>query len=295
MSNEIGLLAKVLQTNEEELKTKLADENGVKEIETRIGNLKVFKSNEEFTSMMNNYKTSLKDTLYAEQKGSIHESLENSLINKFGLSEVKRGEHFKTTDELINKIIEEKTKVSKASADGNDKELEKAQAKILELNNALIERETNLKKEYGSKLKGMQINATLSGIKSMIDEPDDIIDGKLDFIKYQFEKEFSLVEKDGKFIVYKGEEVFRDENFKEKPLESVLMEIASKISKVKSSPASGRGANSKTTSRESGTLDFSSFKTWDDFLNANSELRNLRIGDPKLNKYYEQFRKSKGE
>ena len=48
MSNEIGLLAKVLQTNEEELKTKWSDENGVKEIETRIGNLKVFKSNEEF-------------------------------------------------------------------------------------------------------------------------------------------------------------------------------------------------------------------------------------------------------
>ena len=295
MSNEIGLLAKVLQTNEEELKTKLSDENGVKEIETRIGNLKVFKSNEEFTSMMNNYKTSLKDTLYAEQKGSIHESLENSLINKFGLSEVKRGEHFKTTDELINKIIEEKSKVSKASADGNDKELEKAQAKIQELNSLFVEKENAMKQEYGSKLKGMQINASLSGIKSVIDEPDDIIDGKLDFIKYQFEKEFSLVEKDGKFIVYKGEEVFRDENFKEKSLESVLIEIASKISKVKSSPASGRGANSKTTSKESGTIDFSSFKTWDDFLNANQELRNLRVGDPKLNKYYEQFRKSKGE
>lgn len=295
MSKEISLLSKVLGEDEQALATKLADENGYKEIETKIGGLKVFKSNDEYTGVLNNYRNSLKDVFYNEHKGSIHESLENNIMSKYGVT-LKRGEDFKKTDELIDKIIEEKSKAVKAAGSGDDKELQKAQAKIQELNEALLQQETKFKNDYEGKLKDLQITSVLSGIKPMLDVPNENLNENLEFIKYKFEKDgFSIREKDGKHIVYKGEEIYRDQTtYKEIPLESVLLEIASKVSKVKTSPAAGRGATT-TTATATNTIDFSAYSTWEEAVRAETNLQNLTIGSAKANQYYEQFLKSKGQ
>jgi hypothetical protein len=291
MSKEIGLLSKVLGEDVETLTTKLADENGYKEIETKLDGFKVFKSNDEYLSTLNNYKNSIKDSLYAEHKGSIHESFEKNLLQKHNL-DYKRGEHFKTTDELVEKIIEEKAKAGKAAGEGNDKELEKATLKIQELSKQLTDKETELHSTYGQKIKDLYVGSVLSGIKPLLDEPTEMLDGKLEFIKYQFEKEFSIREKDGKYVVYKGDEVYRDAtSYKEMPLESVLQEIASKVSKLKTSPAAGRGANNSGNNNP--TNDYSQFKTWEEVL-AKTELGKLRTGDVQLNKAYGEWKKSQG-
>lgn len=293
MSNEIGLLTKVVGMDEATVTEKLKTPEGVKEIEDTIAGMKIFKTNAEYTSSMNNYKDMLKDQLYNDHKASVLEMSEKKILEKNGLS-WKRGTDFNSLDELVDKIADEKVKAAKAGSSGDNKELEKAQAKIAELTNQMNEEKTKLQNEFGSKLISKEIDATLSGIKPLLDIESDKVNTTADFIKYSFNQEYNLREKDGKYIVFKGDEIHRDANYKEVPLEVVMMEVASKVAKIKSSPAAGRGVDTNTANNPD-SFDFSSFATWDAFLETQTELRKLTNGHPTLLKYYEAFKKSKGQ
>lgn len=293
MPKEIEILATITGMPVEELSTKLSTEDGQKEIEDKVKTFKVFRSGDEYTSHMNNYRTSVKDALYKEHHASIRESLESDLLKKHSL-DFKRGEHFKTTEDLMDKILEEKVKAAKASSSGDNKELEKATARIQELTQQMNSEKESLTKQFNEKLIGKEIDSALNGVKGIIDIEKEKLDSALKFIKFEFGNEFSLREKDGKYLVFKGDEIHRDADYKEVPLEVVLQEIASRSFKVKTSPASGRGGNNQHTTSTPESFDFSGFKTWEEFLDARTDLRKLTIGDPTLNQWREAWKKQKG-
>lgn len=294
MPKEIEILATVIGMPVEELSTKLSTEEGQKEIEDKVKTFKVFRGNDEYTSHMNNYRNSVKDALYKEHHASTREALENELLKRHGF-DYKRGEHFKNTEDLVDKILEEKVKLAKAKDTGDNKELEKATARIQELTQQMNQEKETLIKQFNEKLIGKEIDAALMGVKSTIDVEKEKIDNALRFVKYEFGNEFSLREKDGKYLVFKGDEIYRDADYKEVPLDVVLQEIASRSFKIKNSPAGGRGGNNQHTATTPETFDFSGFKTWESFLDARTDLRKLTIGDPVLSQWREAWKKQKGE
>ncbi len=295
MSKELGLLTKVVGMDEATLTEKLSTPEGEKEISDKIAGMKVFKTNDEYLAHMNNHKDMLKDTLYNDHKATVLEMTEKNILAKSGLA-WKRGEQFKNIEELVEKIAEEKVKLAKASGGGgtgDTKALDELNAKMEKLIADHTAEKNTLISSHQGMLMGKELDIALSGIKPLLDVETERLDGVTDFIKFNFNRDFTLREKDGKYEVFKGDAVYRDAEHKIVPLDVVLSNIATQVAKVKSSPASGRGNNN--TGGDASSTDFSGFKDWNDFVNSQPELRKLTTGDPKLNSYYEAFMKSKGK
>lgn len=293
MSKELELLSSVTNIPSEELATKLQSEEGANEIKSQIEGYRIYRTDKDYETLLKDHKDSLKDKLYNEHKGSIHESLEKKLLHKHGV-EFKQGTDFNSTDELIDKILEIKIASARASSKGDNKELEAALAKIQELTQSSALEKENLLKEFSSKLVNKEMDSALFGIKSKLDVEDDKLESALGYIKYQFGQEFSIQEKDGQFKVFKGDTVYRNNEHQEIPLDVVLQEIAGKSFKLKSSPVGGRGVLKTANETPLDNFDFSAYKTWEDLVAAKTELRKLTIGSPEYEKWYIAFKKSKG-
>lgn len=295
MSNEIGLLTKVVGMDEATLTEKMKTPEGVKEVGDKIAGMKIFPTNADYLTHMNNHKDMLKDTLYNDHKAAILEMQEKKLLEKNALT-WKRGTEFNTLDELVDKIAAEKVKAAKASGSGDNKALEDANAKIEELIRLHNEEKTTLASSYEKKVLGKELDATIFGkVLPMLDVENDKLEGIANYAKFGFESNgFTLREKEGKYVVFKGDVEYRDNEHKTVPLDVVLLNIVTPVAKIKSSPAAGRGVDTNTANNPD-AFDFSSFQTWEAFLETQTELRKLTTGHPTLNKYYEAFKKSKGQ
>lgn len=279
----VSLAASVLKVDP----TTLSTEEGIAAAEEKAKSLKVMTS-DEFNSTLNNYRESLKDTLYKEHKINIHSSIEKNLIEKYGLDENEfKG---KRTDEYIDRIIELKSKANPTGAD--TKELEKL-TKLLQDSKSEFERQLGeTKKEYETRIRGMMLEGELKAISPIIDTDDDKKQAQLDFIKYQFEKEYRFEEREGNIVVLKGDEIVRDADFKPVSVGAVLAQLAEKFAPIKQKAPAGRKPAGGGKGSES-TVDWSQFESFDDFQKTDSG-KNLTMGSAEWIKLYGEFRKAKG-
>jgi hypothetical protein len=206
MEKVAAVLASVLKVDP--TKIDLTNEDAIKSLEERAKSLKVFTS-DEFNSTMNNYKDSLKDTFYKEHKINIHGAIEKGLVEKYGLDgESLKG---KRTEDYIEAAME---KLGKSAKPADDKELEKLTKLLQDTKTDYEKKIGETTKQYEDRLRDMALGVELKGIENTLDIEDaEKRSAQLEFIKYQFNKEYSVVEKDGKYVVMKGEEVARDANY----------------------------------------------------------------------------------
>lgn len=293
----VTTLAGVLKVDPTELTTKLADEKGVDEVVSKIAEAKVFATNKDYLDHLNNYRASqvdiIKNEVYTNAKKDIHEAHEKELKREFGIENLEYGKDYKTTKELINHIITTKSKDS-----NTDKDKAEMLKKIEELNKAVETAPLKVREEYNAKITGMLLDTSINSIKSRVKADDDKIDEQLDYLKYKFEKEgYSITEKDGKYVVMKGEETVKNENFVPLSVQEVINQLAEKVLILKDKvPAGGRGGSQSGQNQNSGnSIDWSNYQTWDAFLKNNERGKSLTIGSTEANELYGQFMKAKGK
>lgn len=288
-----ALLASVLKMDSVDLST----DDGIKAVEERVKALKVY-TPEEFSGVLNNYKASLddnfkkeKDNLYKENKIQIHAAIEKELVEKYGLpSDDLKG---KKTTEYIDKIIE----LRGAGKTDDAKVIEEKLTKLLADNKAEYEKRIGeTKSQYEKRIMDMYLDSEMKSVETVLDVDDEKRSAQLEFIKYQFNKDYRVEERDGKYVVLKGEEVVRDANFQPKSVNSVMMEVAEKFAPIKKKAPAGRPKGNGLpggNGNNGDNIDWSQFNEFTDFMQTDRG-KHLTQGSKEWLEYYTSFKKAKG-
>lgn len=298
MSQEkaVELLSDVLKMKPEEVVEKLTTEDGVKELSDRKAALKVY-TNDEFLSIQNNYKDSLKDIHYKESKINIHQALEKDLANEYELS-AEEIAGLKTTKEYINKAIEKKIAKLKTTPGDNNKEIETLQKALDEKVKLLEELPKKAALEANEKVKNIILNSEIRLLASGVefegteDEKTQKLQDGIDYLKYKFNQQYSIGERDGKEIVLTADgEPLRDENtHKLVSVNEVLSRLSTTVfPKIK--PADGgRPRDNSKNGKDNGAIDLS--MGWDEFRKTERGSK-LIIGSREFLDLKDKFEKAK--
>jgi len=285
-----------------ELTEKIKTDEGALEVATKMKGLKVFESDAKHIEFLDNFlkakEQPIKDAAYKESKIAIHEKIEKEVKRKLGLDNWKLGTDYATTDELLEKAIAEKTK---ATGTDTNEEIKKRDAKILELTQ---KRDTELEdaiKPYSSEINGLLIGNALEMLRDKVEVDKEKVDGQLDFVRFQFDKQgLKIGKKDNKYVVLKqdGSPVVDETTFQPLSVSQVISNIAeANIPLKKSVPAGGRGGNNNNNQNQnSDSIDWSAFQGadgFDKFLQTESGKR-LTKGSQEANEAFGKWAKATG-
>ena len=143
----------------------------------------------------------------------------------------------------------------------------------------------------------MKIDNVLANVSSKLDVTDELKSGQLEFIKYNFDKKYSISEQDGQIVVLDKttDEVIKNEtDFSPESLSSVINRLAPTLVKFKTDDSkTGRG-DEFTNNKQSNDRAFSGMKTYDDF---NKHLTDKGISPTSLGgqEAYAKWKKSQGD
>jgi hypothetical protein len=284
-----------------ELTEKIKTDEGTKEVATKLSAMKVFKTEAEHLGFLDNFlkakEQPIKDAAYAESKKTIHEKIEKDFKRKYGVEAWEHGKDYATTDEMIEKLIADKTKNS--GTDTNE-EIKKRDAKILELTKARDKELEDAVKPYSSEINELLVGNALELLRDRVDIDKEKVDGQLDFVKYQLSQAgYTIAKKDGKYIFNdkEGKPVVND-TYQPLSISQVIQNIAeANIPLKKSGPVGGRGgSNNPANNNNSDSIDFSLFTGedgWSKFLQTDSGKR-LTKGSSESNELFAKWAKATG-
>src|SRR3990167_607511 len=171
---------------------------GKTEVQNAIKGIKGF-SGDEFTSVLNNHKESIKESLMKENKIEAARVREKSLKDKYKMTHLEEGKDYKSTEELVALILAEQVKSAKPG--DTDKEIEKRDTRIAELTKQL-ETDYVKKSDYENVVNtGLKnfIDAEIATYADKLDEANGEISNQLKFLR------FTMAEAGISFGLHKGE------------------------------------------------------------------------------------------
>lgn len=294
MNNEIVSAAlKTLNIDVDSVSGELTDDQ-IKEFTDKISQAKVY-DEATLNDLKSNVRKDFRSTIEKEVSGKTLSKFEKDAMQKYGL-ELKQGEDYQNAIELIDKIVS--TKVSESST---DETLTKELTTLREALKAKEEEKTTsnsaLEQAYKKQINDMKIDNVLAGVATKLDVSDELKSGQLEFIKYNFDKSYSLGEQDGQIVVLDKttNEVIKNEtDYSPESLSSVINRLAPTLVKFKTDDnKTGRAdeiINGKTTNDRA----FSTLKSYDDF---NKHLTDKGISPTSLEgqESYAKWRKSQGD
>ncbi len=241
-------------------------------IQPLFKDLKIFKNNTEFQSVLKNYHEGLKSGVEKQANINARASLEKDLLAKHNVT-LEHGKDFATTEELLDKIISIKAKPSGDPTADQKKIIELEQAILAEKKTAkdsLTQVQTAAEKKYFNAI----ISSELKNVSNIIDIDEAKLPGHLKFLKFQFDEQFSLKEGDdgSTLVIDKKGEIQKDgATFKPLTADQVLLGIVTSFSNIKdSSRPHGRGsAANGGGNQNNGPIDFSAFKSWKELSESN--------------------------
>lgn len=295
----IEVVATMSGIDKAELTEKIKTDEGMTEVSTKLSGLKVFKSEAEHLTFLDNFKKNIepaiKDAAYAESKKSIHEKIEKDLKKKYGFDVWEHGKDYTSTDEMLEKLISEKSK----NPTDSKVEIEKRDLKIKELTEKRDQELADAVKPFAGKINSLIIDNSLEALRPLVNIEKDKVDGQLDFVRFQFEKGgLKIGEKDNKYVVLKPDgSVYTNDLYQPLSVAEVFKTLAeANIPLHKQVPAGGRGGSQNSgqgQSNGSENIDWTQFAGvdgWDRFLKTESGKR-LTTGSPEANDLYSKFKK----
>lgn len=272
--------------------SELTDEQQTELID-KISTLKVF-TDESLKDRDSNIRKDFRTTIEKEVSGKTLEKFEKDFKQKFGV-DLKHGEDYQSALELAEKVLTKK--VSESSNDEElKKELDSLRSKIKAINEEKDQAINELTSKFTREKTDMILNSEISKFKNILDVSDELKDGQLEFIKYNFDKKYELREQDGQMIVFdksKQEIVKNQTDYSYESLSNVLEQIAPTLVKFKTTePKKGR-ANEIINEPVTDAV-VAKFKTLEDF---NKYLTDKRISQASNEgiRLYAAFKKSQGE
>jgi len=294
MNNEIVTAAlESLNIDVNDVSGELTDDQ-IKEFTDKISNAKVY-NEATLNELKSNVRKDFRGTIEKEVSGKTLSKFEKDAMQKYGM-DLKQGEDYQNAIELIDKIVS--NKVSESSM---DETLTKELTTLREALKAKEEDKTSsnsaLESAYKKQINDMKIDNVLASVASKLDVTDELKSGQLEFIKYNFDKSYTIAEQDGKMVVLdkSTNEVIKNENdYSPETLSSVINRLAPTLVKYKTEEnKTGRAdelINGKTTNDRA----FSGMKNYDEF---NNHLTGKGISPTSLEgqEAYAKWRKSQGD
>jgi hypothetical protein len=302
----VNVLAPLLNMEAEQVKTKIASDEGLTEIETKLKGMKVFESNQKYLETLNAYGASQKDIHYKELKKEVHFAIEKDFKQKNPeLAALEYGKDYKDTYDLFSKAIELKAPKDNGKKEDWEKEKSQFEGKIQELNKKLETIPGETAKQYEKRIHALVMQSAYSGLIPRIavdasknaEEQAAEVKEKIEFLQWKFEKEgLEIIEKDGQFFVGKDGVIDKDnDTFKPITVEQKINQLADKNSLIKKDvSAGGRGEKGKTGQEAQGALDWGMFPTFDKYLETESG-KKLIPGSQEMNEKYAAWYKAHGK
>lgn len=294
----IEVVSTISGIDKAELTEKIKTDEGITEVSTKLSGLKVFKSEQEHLGFLDNFlkakEPAIKDAAYAESKKSIHEKIEKDFKKKYGFDAWEHGKDYTTTDEMLEKLIAEKSK----NPTDSKAEIDKRDAKIKELTEKREQELADAIKPFSTEINDLMIENALETLRPLVNIDKDKVDGQLDFVKFQFEKAgLKIGKKDNKRVVLKPDgSVYTNDLYQPLTVAEVFKTLAeANIPLHKQVPAGGRGASNTGQGQSNGgdTIDFTQFAGadgWERFKQTERG-KQLTTGSPESNELYAKWRK----
>lgn len=288
----VGVLSSLLKEDATVLAEKIQanDEEYLNTLEAKSKDLKVF-TNDEFISITNNLKSSFKDSVYKEVKGTTLEMLEKNVKKSYGYDTLKQGADYGTVEQLLDKIIT--TEKSKGSNNESlTKELDllrnALKTKTEEVEQIKLESDTKVLRE----LADVKLSGAIQTLKDKLDVQDTLKDVQLRMFKSGFLNDYDINKDDnGNFVVYSKDkgELIRKDDYSPMSIEDVVNNVANKMLPIKNKvPKAGR--SEEYSADNNNTLNYKKFATWGDFLKSEHG-KGLIAGTIAHDTHYKEWRK----
>lgn len=295
MENVVDVLSLVLKGRDTAvLSEKLSTEEGRSELKAELQTL-VIRTPEENNQFVANVQRNYKDKMHGEIVGATMEKNEKEIMKAFGV-EFQHGVDFSNQIELVRKIVESKGESKGEPNEAITKlkgELEKVQSAYRTLKDESEVNITNAQKKAQERIANAHLELLISSYKDKVDAEDEAKDAQIDFLKYQFQKNYSVtMDGDNIIVVDKDGNKVTNDVMADKPLSEVVNEVATKSLKFKEVVSiKGRGNDDTNKSQPAGKINFAKYgDDFDAFYENELKGKGLSRGSREVTEYYKQFK-----
>jgi hypothetical protein len=274
------------------LSEKIKTDEGKAEVQKSLEGIKAF-SGDQYNSVLNNYKDSIKESLAKENKIESARVREKTIKEKYKLTNLEEGKDYKSTEDLVALVVAQQTELAKANGGGkaSDEELQKREQRIAELTKQL-ETEYVPKAQFEEAINsGVKnyVDAEVSTYADKLDEANGVISNQLKFLRFTMAEEgISFGMHKGEYAAFKGGKLIEGADFKPVPVKNVIKEYADKALKVKVL-AGGRG-DQTNSGQVAGDADLLKLKTVEELTGYLKE-KNITIGSAEQRAVTTQWQK----
>jgi len=266
---------------------------GKAEVQEALKGIKGY-TGEQFTSVLNNHRDSIKDSLMKENKIEAARVREKSIKEKYKLTHLVEGTDYKSTEELVGLVLaakEAEFKKDGGKGGDTDEELKRHQVKIQELTKQL-ETDYVPKSKYDEAVNSgvsNYIGEHISMYAEKLDEANGDLSNQLKFLRFTMAEDgitFGIHK--GEYAAFKGGKLIEGGDLKPVSVKNVIKEYADKALKLKV-PAGGRGDDNKT-GHVAGDADLLKIKSTEELASYMKE-KNIIIGSTEQQKISDQWLK----